>query len=75
MRKPIRGPLEDEMRNSPTFEVAKWAHASQKGSFRQIAAELELERRKYLREFFTKRIVSWIALGVSVVSLIISIAR
>ena len=75
MRKAVRDPLGNEMRNSPIFEVEKWTHASQKGPFRQIAAELELERRKYLREFYTKSIVSWIAIGVSVVSLIISIAR
>ena len=66
-------PLVSEVRAMSDFEVAKWAQSSMKGSFKQVAATEELERRKFWRHFFTHGIVAWIALIISLISLVISI--
>jgi hypothetical protein len=70
--KPV-DPLVLEAKAMSDFELAKWAHSSMLGSFKQIAASEELERRKFWRHFFTHGIVSWIAIVISLISLVISI--
>jgi hypothetical protein len=39
-----------------------------------LDAQLELERRKWLRDFLTGGIVAWIALGLSMISILLSVA-
>lgn len=62
-------PIVAHFRKCSTFEVAKWV-AAEKGTFRQVAAEQELARRQFLRTFLTHGIVSWIALLISLLSLL-----
>jgi hypothetical protein len=38
-----------------------------------LDAKLELERRQWFRDFWTTGIVAWIALGISIVAIIVSV--
>lgn len=61
-------------RKASNFELKTWASLGQEG-FQKLAAQSELDRRHSWREFLTSKLVGWIALAVSIISLGISLFR
>jgi hypothetical protein len=46
---------------------------SEKSSLERANAELELEYRAWVRDFWTRTIVSWLALLISIIALLVAI--
>lgn len=74
MKKKQIDPVVAEVKGMTDTELARWAKLGQAG-FKQVAAELGLARRQYWRDFWVRGIVSWIALLLSIISLIVSLYR
>ncbi len=73
MIKKITDPEVQWARSAEDHELERWAKLGQTG-FRQVAAEQELKRRAFWRDFWSKGIVAWLALALSIVSLVVSLS-
>jgi hypothetical protein len=64
-----------DFRKAPDKELYKWRDGNQGWSDISGGAKAELDRRQFWRKFWSFGLVGWIALGVSIVSLVISILK
>ena len=62
-----------DLRNKTDEELISYIHKNNPWSDLHIAAKAEYEKRIRKRDFWSKGIVAWLALGVSIISLVISI--
>lgn len=72
MIKKISDPEVEWARSAEAHELERWEKLGQPG-FRQVAAAQELKRRAFWRDFWSKGIVAWLALALSIVSLVVSL--
>lgn len=61
-----------KVRSLPEFELHQLVNTKVPTSEEHIAAKLELERRDRNRRFWRQDLVAWLALVLSVVSLVVS---
>lgn len=67
-----KDPVVSEVQAMSDAELARWAELGQFG-FKQVAAKQELSRREFWRDFWSKGIVAWLALVLSIISLAIAL--
>ena len=72
MIKKIADPEVEWARSAADHELERWEHLGQTG-FRQVAAMQELKRRAFWRDFWSKGVVAWLALALSIASLGVSL--
>ena len=64
-----------EVRTMTDFDLQQVFHTRAQGSPPYIAAKVEIERRARKHAFWRKDIVAWLALGLAIISLVVSIFK